>query len=325
MVEFPGFKRRTEAVQEQNKAAFDLARRMLSSWVYRPIDKWFDKADLPGEVKSLSYALRVQACRQFRSVIESCKDCEGENAGIMARSLFETTLAIYYLLAPKFHVAMTKTSVKRKTKSGKLITRYKWSARLPVPGERCVTLSRLMRARLYFAHCASQKVVVANAISARHQSMTGEQLSPKLAIRPMTEAKKAIGRKWRFIQSKFPRTYSGLSVSDLADATKTWFSHWYATYKEQSLHVHGVDPLAFVNIDRESKTIEPCWLSNDFSVYGSLYYGNILFLAATYYMNEQIEMGVGTQALINGFMEEFGAIYNYKPTKTKTRHRKSTH
>jgi hypothetical protein len=96
MLDFPGFDERSAEIQESYRADFELARRMFSSWVHRPIDRWLFKSELPGEVLSLSYMLNIQACRQFRSVIELCKIGEGENANILARSLFETTLGHFF-------------------------------------------------------------------------------------------------------------------------------------------------------------------------------------------------------------------------------------
>ena len=54
-------------IQERNAAAIDLAERMFSSWIGRPLDEWLFKSDLSGDVLGLAYGLNFQACRQFRS------------------------------------------------------------------------------------------------------------------------------------------------------------------------------------------------------------------------------------------------------------------
>jgi hypothetical protein len=131
----------------------------------------------------------------------------------------------------------------------------------------------------------------------------------------LRDAKKRIGRKWKQIQSKYPNTYSGLSIRSLADAAGSWFPQWYGTvYKGQSLPVHGVDPIAYVNVDITTETVEPRWFSTNDNIRYALYCGNMLFLGFTYYMNDYIDLGDATNMLIRGYMDELKSLYQESPT-----------
>jgi len=311
MLDFPGHTDRIASIQQQFSAELKLAKRMFSSWMCRPIERWLYKSDLPGEVTGLSWMLNTQACRQFRSVVELCRIGEAENANALARGLFETVLASYFVLAPKFHIVVEP----RRGKSPKRdVLKGKWHARVRHAGERCVTSRRKTRALLYMAHCVAQSVNVASTLSADHLARTGEELEPALDPRILSTAKNRIGRKWKYIQGHQPYTYSGLSVKGLADAAGHWFPDWYRiVYPDQSRHVHGVDPVSYVGRDKVSGQYQPAWFSNDLAIGCVLYCANMLFFSFTVCMNENVDMGNATEMLLDGYMDELKTIYGYAP------------
>lgn len=65
---------------------------------------------LPQKVYLSVAALNLQAFPLFRSIIEDCKRGEGYSASIICRSLFETYLALTFILKPKVRA---RTSFRR--------------------------------------------------------------------------------------------------------------------------------------------------------------------------------------------------------------------
>ncbi len=313
MLDFPGFETRVAEIQVQNSDAIELARRMFSSWINRPIDRWLSKSDLPGVVLSLSYMLNVQACRQFRTVVELCRIGEGANANIIGRSLFETVLAAHFILAEKFYIVLKPKLSKRHGNPPKR-TPLKWTARPRQPGDRCRTMSREKRALIFQAHCMAQGYDIAEAIGTHIFVDTGKQLT--LDPKPLKDARKRIGPEWEYIQSHYPKTYSGLTLKALAEAAGHWFPIWYESmYPDQSRNVHGVDPISHLNIDQATGEVEGGWFSNDMTIKTALYCANLLFLAFTSCLNENIGLGGATDMLLNGYLDDMKKVYGYSPKK----------
>src|SRR4051812_47738043 len=106
MLEFANTERRTEDIHGQYHAEFEIAARMFSVWMNRTWSRSLSRSELPVQTLYLSMLLNVQVCRQYRTIVELCKTCEAHNASIVARSLFETVLAAYFLLAPQFRIVV---------------------------------------------------------------------------------------------------------------------------------------------------------------------------------------------------------------------------
>lgn len=310
MLNFPDFERRTTEIQETHAAAFELAGCMFSAWINRPVQRWLFTSELPGEVLGMTYLLNIQACRQFRSVVELCKAGEGENAEILARSLFETVLAAHFILAEDFPIVAVPKLGKGPRR---MPLKDKWIARKREPGDHSTPLTREHRALLFRAHCVSQKFGIGQAISKRHLLATGEELTPVLDEKKHKVGPDQIGEEWTYIQSNRPRTYSGCTVLDQSQIAGHWFPVWYeAVYRSQSLNVHGVDPISYANIDVATEVVTPRWLSTDNTIHHALYCASILFLGFAKCLHENICMGGITETLIHGFAEDVRSIYGPK-------------
>lgn len=146
MKTFLEFEQRIAAIQQQHSRNLAIASRMFSAWIDNPPDPWVDRCDLPWEVKVLATLLNTQMCRQFRSAVELCRVGEAYNASIIGRSIFETVLAVHFILAPEFHIAVEQAhgaKPERRPLPGK------WSAKVPKNPDIGSALSRELRGELY--------------------------------------------------------------------------------------------------------------------------------------------------------------------------------
>jgi hypothetical protein len=110
MHEFAGEQKRSAEVQKNLCALFSLAESLFNFWLDQDKDKW--AAKIPIESGNLALILDVQACRLFRSVVEECRRCEAFNASILARTLFENTLGVAFLLKKDVRIIVEPTKGK---------------------------------------------------------------------------------------------------------------------------------------------------------------------------------------------------------------------
>ena len=158
-----------------------------------------------------------------------CEIGHKENAEILTRTLFEGLLAIRFILhRPKRLDACTPglRGARRKL------------PRLP-SNRRAVDI----RALLY----AAMPLLQIHRLRTQNLAVLAE-VSAEMA-QAIKEAKKEIGSIWYRVLTTGRRTYSGLSVKDLAE-TYRLEAYYERAYGIQSTAVHANDPLRFVRFDR---------------------------------------------------------------------------
>lgn len=106
MRKFPGEDRRRAEIQASLKDQFDYCDTIFKYWVESDHDKWAKKAGLPTKVYYVVCALNLQSFRLFRSICEECKRGEAYSASILCRSLFETVVAMTFILKPKVAIRL---------------------------------------------------------------------------------------------------------------------------------------------------------------------------------------------------------------------------
>jgi hypothetical protein len=206
---------------------FDFARRLNRFWLTREKNSYLNNCPLDPRPLGIAVALNVQACREFRTVVELCMRCEGYTAAIVARTLFETALATAFVLLPEIRVRIIQSKPN------------KWQAVLPGKSRRkSDLLTRELRAMLYIANMKLERYVFAT--KSENKRGRKQYAKPSAADRRvLAETEMALGKEWTYILTH-QRSYSGLSVANLAAAIKHRLDHWYDTiYFFQSRIAHG--------------------------------------------------------------------------------------
>lgn len=98
MIPFKDEEQRSKEVRENLREEFDFARRIYSSWADSDRLAWKTSPTFPDNAFNLTLMLDLQAGRLFRSAVELCYRSEGFCSHILARSLFETALALAFIL-----------------------------------------------------------------------------------------------------------------------------------------------------------------------------------------------------------------------------------
>jgi hypothetical protein len=292
---FPDEEERRAEVTETLAPRFDLAEAAFNVWLTHPKDRWIAKSSLPSIVVNLAIALDVQACSLFRSVIEECRRCEGFNAGILARSLFETILAQQFVLSKRVTIvvepAMTKSG-SPKMSGGKPVYCAK-PPRRGMPRNRSHLLTREQRARIYLANDYLELM--------RDVKMVGEYPGQKRAHKRLTklidqnivkEYEAEIGPMWFSVLQRHPHTYSGLSVEMLTKVLRPSLHNWYRTiYRAQSRIVHGNIPLRRL-FASDGETLNVSHLSSTLQVRQSLQAATTLFMMNIELLQEHVGFGL---------------------------------
>lgn len=286
---------RTE-IENQLCEYFDFSKRLLRFWLDTDKDVGFEKSNLPIAVLSVALSMSVKACRQFRSVIELCERGEAADASIVARSMFETAMVIAFVLKPRFSPNEFDNTGKKKKSKKKM---------RPVVSK---NLSRELRAALYLTRQAIDPAKFAE----RHRNRPGMKLEAKKRRKlvnssgVITQYEKIIGTQWMSIlMSPSTFTYSGLSISHLAQSLGAPFPKWYFTiYDPQSSHVHAVDSLHHMQLDGMATTT-PRWQDTISDARVALLTSIAMFYTAIGLMNQYIKFGVILDTAMSGFSDEY--------------------
>jgi hypothetical protein len=181
--------------------------------------------DLDPVVALVTVGLFTKACWQHRSVQLLARAGLGADALALARCLFETTLALGFVL---------KDRVRLRRDGGFLP---------PVPGR---PLNSRLRARLYLANIAFENARTLNEYQRTKglKRFRGAAAARAEVARQVGDGEQAVGSQWSD-RLRAKRTYSGVSIKDLA--LSLGLGPTYKTlYKYASWSVHALDLTHFV-------------------------------------------------------------------------------
>jgi len=169
-------------------------------------------------VHLVSLALYVKACKQFRSIQLLCEAGLGADANAVTRNLFETAIALAFVLRARI----------RLKRGGK-----------PVPKVKGRPFGRRLRARLFLAHVAFEKQRTLDEWSRTPglKRSAKSKIDATIVAQGVVEAEGAIGKEWTD-QLRKGKSYSGLTLKELVQSLR--LGQIYATlYRAGSWSVHG--------------------------------------------------------------------------------------
>jgi hypothetical protein len=290
-VEFPGDAQAEVEIRNELREKIDFAKRLLRFWIGADLDQGFSRTPWAPIVKRVLLANIVRSSRQFRTVLELCERGEGVDASIICRSLFETALAIAFVLRPR-------------------VTLRKFDRRgvpRPVVKQRN-RLSREFRATLVVAH----HVLEPERFVQQHENRPSfrrhaEALRRRLVNDTVAQHyKKVIGSGWTSVLLSAPWTYSGLTVANLARSLGQEFSRWYTLiYGDQSQHVHAADIPDHIDVDDEIDATSPRWHSSVVNSGMALCAATAMFLAVAGLFDKYMRLGISVSTAIGSFEREF--------------------
>jgi len=220
-------------------------------------------------VVQVALGLYVKACKQFRSILALCEYGLGEDAHALTRNLFETTVALVFVLRHR----VTLTS------QGKTLPRVRGKP-----------LTAKLRARLYMANIAfeHQRTLYEweRTKGLKHAAKT---LDKKGISERVNAAEKAIGQEWSK-RLKERRTYSGTTLKDLALTLR--LAQAYATlYRSASWSTHATDLPQFVRLAPRAGTPTLYLSPGDAWVPQTIRGASLLLVICIEFLNERFGLG----------------------------------
>ncbi len=297
MLKYPKQVERSREVQEAIVAEFEFASKVFSFWVLSAKDDLIDKSPLSWLGKHIAGMLNLQAVKQFRSIVELCRECETFNANVLARSLYETVLALQFVLRPNLGIEVLPGKGKKKFRA------------ILNPD---ASLPRDFRAELYRAY----SIIRHYEDGKREVEEFGLQLDLTNAQEMAAEVEKIIGPEWTYVLRNI-YSYSGLSVADLAKATGPELTSWYRRiYGFQSRMAHGANAIRHIKVDSETRLIEPAILAGNEEVSGTLGVGTAMFLCCVATIYENIDLGPTITGLAQAMIQEYAEMTGGPPSAT---------
>jgi hypothetical protein len=300
MEPFPKEAEQVDAILASLATEFDIAERLYRYWLRTPKDSRLNSSILSPHVIDVAMLLNLQALRLFRASVELCQRSEAFAAGILTRSLFETLLALFFVLKRRVCVIVEP---KRGT-----TTPVEYVAKLPSK-KRPVTqsdwLSRDLRAWLYVAHGMYENELLLDKCGKTpglRRVLRIKKLRTDAAQR--AEIEQRIGPEWAFVlQNK--SSFSGLSVADLAAALdlkkKPVLYQWYrGVYHIHSRMAHGGSALRHAMTAGDG-SIRPRLLSTQQDVHGTLQAAIAIFFLCPVTIQKEIGLGPAVGMVLDAF------------------------
>jgi hypothetical protein len=218
----------------------------------------------------LSMGLYAKGCKQLRSIIHLCMIGLTDEAEVISRSLFETILALEFLVRSR--VTLKESGNKVSVPKGKPLT---------TP----------FRTQLYLAHVAFEderrlKEFKKTRGLKRYAKYLG---SPGSITKAADTARNAIGPEWTS-RVAGAKKYGGVTVRSLAESFGV-LSFYLAVYSKQSGAAHGADALAHFNVRKAGEPFTLKLLSDLDGVGGVLVRSASIFLASIETVNKRLGLG----------------------------------
>lgn len=305
--EFPNERSESAAIRSALGREFEFCHRIFRFWFEVEKNKWLRESVLPADSLNLAMALHTQGCRQMRSILEQCGRCEGFNASILGRSLFETVLAAIFLLKKDVHISVNSKPKKDGTTHFWAVPSGKEN-----PKNAANWLSHKHRADLYVANY----LLGSRRIAAKCEETHGIKSLVRFFDSQVDQADidaytQAIGPDWTYIIQR-RAGYSGLSISQLSRLLHKKLHHWYViVYGVQSGMTHGSDAMLHLR-EVSPEALGSAFLSTQANVFGVLHTAAMLFRILMATMQNEIGFGSGVETALYHFQREFIDIFNAK-------------
>jgi hypothetical protein len=241
MLRYLGEDGHVREVNERLEPIFSFAEAIYNLWAQQSWER--NIHSMPEECIQLASLINTQALRLFRSVVEQVRRCETYSATILSRTLFETLLAVAFLVKKDIRIIVEPVRPKPGSPPA---TTAKYVAKIRSKGvkrTRKHLLSYKLRMLLFQAYDYFWLQKAGLNSLAKHPGMFGKVRQFKRTLDPalLQGYEHAIGPEWTYIL-KNSDNYAGLSVPDRARMAGKSFLRWYeALYPSQSRAVHGID------------------------------------------------------------------------------------
>jgi hypothetical protein len=284
---------------------FEFAERIYRFWQQRYRAE-LEHSDLPSRVSTVAILLTTQACRLYRSIIEECRRCEGFSANVLTRSLYETLIALKFVVKKSVRIIVAPTVPGADT----------YSARPPSRNNRAIgkaSVSLELRACLYVLHAQleSERLLRKCGATPGLKRLLRVKRPGPAAQQVRAAIQKFVGPEWTYIVSHKPHTYSGLSIETLArlvDSNRK-LSQWYAgPYHLQAGMAHAAAAHRHTQIGTDGG-IELAFHSAADEIRGTIQIAAAMLLACIVTVQNEVSGTTALGRVVEGLEKDFKRIF----------------
>jgi hypothetical protein len=230
----------------------------------------------------LALGLFAKACKQFRSIIILAERGFGGEVAVLTRSLFETTLAMNFIMNEKVELKQDGNPFE------------------PDPSR---PLDTDFRTVLYCARAALIQDKRYREWGERPElrASMGLRGAPEAIAAQTAEARNAVGEKWWKALKKGQQ--AGLSIKNLADSLGV-LSYYITVYGDQSEVAHAGDGAMHFDLNDDNRGSLDLSPSPD-SIGGLLNIARLVFLGSLVGIHNRLKFGEAVEKKLDGFASRF--------------------
>jgi hypothetical protein len=285
------------AARRAIQADLGIASRLWKVWRVVSNKEWSGDNVDASEVLACKL-LSVQLWRQFRLLCISCESAEAIVAESISRSIYDTTLAVAFIIADEVRLyARLRRDRQGKPRIGEDHCRIYDAARKDHRGRPASLLPSRLRATLVLAHLELQdrsyarkkksQGVVPDCVKAI--AAADRRTKKHLRQLGLSNWSEALPLRWKRVLLQ-AGSYSGLSTQAMAEMLGGNFLIWYHTiYHFHSRSVHGVSTIKLLGDSDGEPTIK--WFSDPEDVQFTLQTGLSQILSILVDVTERFSIG----------------------------------
>lgn len=233
--------------------------------------------------RSLSLGLYAKACKLFRSIIILGERGFRGEVTILARSLFETTLAMNFVMND--HVALKR--------DGKAFD--------PDPSRALTTEFRAVLYGAHAVHTEAKRFKQWSEIPELSESMD-LRADPKALAAQTAAAKAAVGEKW---WDALKGGQAGLSVKNLADSLKVRY-YYVMVYGDQCEVAHAGDGFKHFSVEHDGVHGSLDLSPSPAGIGGLLHLACLVFLGSLVGIHNRLKFGDDVDKVLDAFAKRLG-------------------
>ncbi len=269
----------------------DLQKRMLQTLNGDSLFASLGRSGLPSQAQIVLYGLGVRQIRFLNSVMQLGMNLQAEQATVLSRSIFETTLIVGFITKPGWCLKIKSSNYNKwfNTKRTKDI----WLR--PTYEE---------RADLYAAHVVNQNKRRVSFCKDTHGLKHIGKAHEKLGNRRVEDASELrVSKVWRFVM-KSSKSFCGMNTEGLAKSLGPDFRRWYAAfYGKQSEAVHSVDFDKFLDLS-PNMTMTPLWHSGEMQTAAVMHTAMTMFLTFMLVIDKWHDIGIAMRTALSSHSDE---------------------
>lgn len=275
-----------KSIRNELKPVFDVAEALVKLSVDVITQREFTESQPSPPVASrLGHGLCIRATKSMRSTLALSEIGSVSDLTSITRTIFETVIAAAFILKDTVSLGIKGVD------DGKLTPDF--------------------RAKLYWAYLGINKLENLKRLKdSDYTKIAAVQIPSKRWEDDALQAESVIGSDWANRLRKHPRTYSGLTLSALADKLGPEYGRWYVgVYGAQSTAIHATDVTDHLTGDSSGSRMVASWYLKPSKVGQLISVNGLMLCQCLSLLNDRLKFKGNLGQELERFMFAFGGFH----------------